>query len=63
MKKLHLPQELLDKRKVTDIVLDTTGLKAYGEGEWRAEKYGGKKCWRKLHLALEPESGSCSWSK
>ena len=57
MKKLCLPGELLDKRQVTDIVLDTTGLKAYGEGEWRAEKYGGKKCWRKLHLALDPASG------
>jgi hypothetical protein len=57
MKKLLLPRELLEKRKVTDIVLDTTGLKAYGEGEWRAEKYGGRKSWRKLHLALEPESG------
>jgi hypothetical protein len=31
MKKLRLPKELLDKQKVTDIVLDTTGLKAYGE--------------------------------
>lgn len=57
MKKLCLSKALLDKRKVTDIVLDTTGLKAYGEGEWRAEKYGGKKCWRKLHLALDPKSG------
>lgn len=57
MKRLCLPKELLDKRQVTDIVLDTTGLKAYGEGEWRAEKYGGKKSWRKLHLALDLESG------
>jgi len=57
MKKLSLPQELLNKRGVTDIILDTTGLKAYGEGEWRAEKYGGKKSWRKLHLVLDPASG------
>jgi len=57
MKGLSLPKELLDKREVTDIVLDTTGLKAYGEGEWLAEKYGGKKSWRKLHLVLDLESG------
>jgi hypothetical protein len=57
MKQLCLPKELLEKRQVTDIVLDTTGLKAYGEGEWRAEKYGGKKSWRKLHLAMDVESG------
>jgi hypothetical protein len=57
MRKLKLPKELLDRKGVTDIVLDTTGLKIYGEGEWRAEKYGGKKGWRKLHLALDPKSG------
>ena len=57
MKSLRLPKELLDKREVTDIVLDTTGLTASGEGEWRAEKYGGKKSWRKLHLVLDLGSG------
>lgn len=57
MKVLSLPSELLNKRHVTDIVLDTTGLKVYGEGEWRAEKYGGKKRWKKLHLALDVRSG------
>lgn len=57
MKTLELPTALLEKKNVTDIALDTTGLKVYGEGEWRAEKYGGKKRWKKLHLALDPESG------
>ncbi len=57
MKKMCLPQELLNKKNVTDIVLDTTGLKVYGEGEWRAEKYGGKKSWRKLHHVLDSGSG------
>jgi Transposase DDE domain len=57
MKTLSLPKELLERKKVTDIVLDTTGLKAYGEGEWRAEKYGGKKSWKKLHLVLDAGSG------
>ena len=57
MKTLQLPNELVAKRDVTDIVLDTTGLKAYGEGEWRAEKYGGKKRWRKLHLAMDMATG------
>jgi len=57
MKTLQLPNQLLAKRDVTDIVLDTTGLKAYGEGEWRAEKYGGKRRWRKLHLAMDMATG------
>jgi hypothetical protein len=57
MKILELPTDLLTKKNITDIALDTTGLKVYGEGEWRAEKYGGRKRWKKLHLALDAESG------
>jgi len=57
MKTLELPPELLAKQGVTDIILDTTGLKICGAGEWRAEKYGGKKGWKKLHIAMDPESG------
>lgn len=57
MKKLSLPKHLLQKRHVTDIVIDTTGLKVYGAGEWRGQKYRSKKHWKKLHLALEPKSG------
>jgi len=57
MKLLELPTELLNKRQVTDIVLDTTGLKVYGEGEWRVKKYGGKKRWKKLHIAMDPLTG------
>jgi hypothetical protein len=57
MKTLALPTTLLKAKNITDIVLDTTGLKVYGEGEWRAEKYGGKRAWRKLHLAMDPDSG------
>ncbi|MGH9857187.1 MAG: IS5 family transposase [Acidobacteriota bacterium] len=57
MKTLSLPQKLLEKRAVTDIVLDTTGLKVYGAGEWRAKRYGGKARWRKLHLAMDLKTG------
>ena len=57
MKILQLPSELLRKNDIIDIALDTTGLKVYGEGEWRAKKYGGKSGWKKLHLAMDPESG------
>jgi len=37
------------------IVLDSTGLKVYGEGEWKVKKHGADKrrTWRKLHLALD----------
>ena len=42
---------------MTDIVLDTTGLKIYGAVEWRAKRYGGKARWRKLHLAMDLKTG------
>lgn len=63
MKTLDLPTELLSKQHVTDIVLDTTGLKIHGEGEWRAEKYGGKKRWKKLHIAMDPKTGKLAFAE
>ena len=38
------------------VVIDSTGLKVYGAGEWRRETHGGRG-WRKLHLAVDPDSG------
>ncbi len=39
-----------------DIVVDSTGLKVYGEGEWKVRKHGASKrrTWKKLHLAVDP---------
>src|SRR4051812_23614353 len=41
------------------VVIDATGLKVYGAGEWLTEKHGerGQRTWRKLHLAVDPDSG------
>ena len=41
------------------VVLDSTGLKVYGAGEWQREKHGerGRRTWRKLHLAVDPDRG------
>ena len=41
------------------VVIDSTGLKVFGAGEWLHEKHGGKprRTWRKLHLAIDPDSG------
>jgi hypothetical protein len=40
------------------ILVDTTGLKVYGEGEWKVRQHGWMKhrLWRKLHLAVNGES-------
>ncbi len=37
------------------LLLDSTGLKVYGEGEWkvRAHGYSKRRTWRKLHIALD----------
>lgn len=44
-------------KTITDLVVDATGLKVYGEGEWKVRKHGwGKhRTWRKLHVALDAE--------
>jgi len=41
-----------------DIVIDSTGLKVYGEGEWKVKKHGASKrrTWKKLHLGIDPLS-------
>jgi len=40
-------------------VLDSTGLKVYGEGEWKVRQHGWSKrrTWRKLHVAVDAEAG------
>ena len=63
MKKLTLPKHLMSRNQVTDIVIDTTGLKIYGAGEWRDLRYGSKRRWKKLHLAMEPKSGKLVFAK
>jgi len=37
------------------IVVDSTGLKVFGEGEWKVRQHGYSKrrAWRKLHIALD----------
>jgi IS5 family transposase len=57
----HLGKELrrLSRKRPTDVVFDSTGLKVYGEGEWKVRTHGTSKrrTWRKLHLAIDPRSG------
>ena len=41
------------------IVLDSSGFKVYGEGEWKVRQHGWSKrrTWRKLHLAVDEATG------
>ena len=51
---LKLPQKI-KKNKPMHLVIDSTGLKLYGEGEWKVRVHGkGKRrTWLKLHLAID----------
>ncbi len=40
------------------LVLDSTGLQLFGQGEWDAHKHGRtRRQWRKLHLAVDADTG------
>ncbi|TPE62821.1 IS5 family transposase, partial [Shewanella sp. LC2] len=44
---------------IEHLAIDSTGLKVYGEGEWKVKKHGtdGKRrVWRKLHIAVDTHS-------
>lgn len=41
-----------------NLLIDSTGIKAEGEGEWNARKHGGPKrrIWRKIHIGIDEEA-------
>jgi IS5 family transposase len=48
----------LPRRKKSEplhMVVDSTGIKVYGEGEWKVRQYGysRRRTWRKLHLGVD----------
>lgn len=54
---LAIDFKLPGAKKVSDLVVDTTGLTLYGEGEWKVRLHGwGKyRSWMKLHVALDED--------
>ncbi len=49
----------LFKKGAKDIVFDSSGLKVYGEGEWKVKIHGKSKrrTWRKIHIGMDPHTG------
>ena len=41
-----------------NLLIDSTGIKAEGEGEWNVRKHGGSKrrIWRKIHIGIDEET-------
>lgn len=54
---IKVPKAL--RSRPVHLVLDGTGLKVFGEGEWKVREHGAEKrrTWRKLHLAIDAGSG------
>lgn len=42
-----------------NVIIDSTGLKVFGEGEWKVRKHGWCKhrMWRKLHITINSDTG------
>lgn len=56
---MSLATALAGAKGPVHVVIDSPGLKVYGAGESYREKHGGRdrRRWRKLHLAIDPDSG------
>lgn len=50
---VKLPHQ--SKKEPIHIVVDSTGIKVYGEGEWKVRQHGYtyRRTWRKLHIGLD----------
>jgi Transposase DDE domain len=59
MGKLEITLPILAATRARHVVVDSTGLKVDGEGEWKVRQHGvGKRrTWLKLHLAVDEASG------
>ena len=59
MGKLQIKIPVTKQDQPRHVVIDSTGIKVYGEGEWKTRTHGVSKrrTWRKLHLAVDETSG------
>jgi hypothetical protein len=50
--------QTLKQKKGLHLMVDSTGIKVYGEGEWKVKKHGISKhrTWLKLHLCVDADS-------
>jgi hypothetical protein len=55
---LNLAFDLKKKKGKINVIVDSTGLKVFGEGEWKMRTHGKSKrrTWRKLHLMIDAET-------
>ncbi len=58
-KQLPVTLPVHPRQEERHLVLDSTGLKVFGEGEWKVKKHGkGKRrLWKKIHLSVDEATG------
>ena len=56
---LEIELPVQNSQSTRHIVVDSTGLKVYGEGEWKTRQHGisKRRTWRKLHLGIDETTG------
>lgn len=56
---LSIALPVIPKEGARHVVVDSTGVKVYGEGEWKTRQHGVSKrrTWRKLHLGVDEATG------
>ncbi|HAV0157791.1 TPA: IS5 family transposase [Salmonella enterica] len=54
-KTVNISIKIPTRGEIEHLVIDSTGLKVFGEGEWKVRQHGADKrrVWRKLHLAAD----------
>ena len=57
--KLEIALPVIPKQGARHVVVDSTGVKVYGEGEWKTRQHGisKRRTWRKLHLGVDEATG------
>lgn len=57
-KSVEVPLEARTCRGSVHVVVDSTGVKVYGEGEWKTRQHGisKRRTWKKLHLGIDESS-------
>ena len=56
-------RKIRESKSPIDLIFDSTGLKGYGEGEWKIKKHDSCKAsvWRMLHIAMSPDTFEIVW--
>ncbi|MDK4774760.1 IS5 family transposase, partial [Serratia nevei] len=57
-KSVNVSFKTFTRGEIAHLVIDSTGLKVFGEGEWKVKKHGKerRRIWRKLHLAVDSKT-------